>query len=139
MVYGYSDFVSEVAQRQRLSPLPAQNEFNVVDDVALLWADNVWSRDALLSCMPIARPVPADSQPTLQPSVATFTNPATTCSKSRRCERYVDASAQPRVKLKGRSGCLSKAGSRVPYHILDDIDCYAEPVAAVSLNADRVS
>src|SRR5580765_7240468 len=45
VVHGYSDFVSEVAQRQTFSPLPAENEFNVVNDVALLWAHNVWSRD----------------------------------------------------------------------------------------------
>jgi hypothetical protein len=36
VIDGYSDFVGEVAQRQELSPLPAENEFNVVDNVALL-------------------------------------------------------------------------------------------------------
>ena len=45
MVNGYSNFVREVAQRQTFSPLPAQNEFNVVDDVALLRADDAWSRE----------------------------------------------------------------------------------------------
>jgi hypothetical protein len=45
VVHGYSDFVSQVAQRQTLSPLPAENEFNMVYDIALLPPNNVWSRD----------------------------------------------------------------------------------------------
>jgi hypothetical protein len=32
-----------------------------------------------------------------------------------------------------------KGWIKSPYHILHDIDLYAEPVAAVSLDADRVS
>ena len=44
VINGYSDFVGEVPQRQELSPLPAENEFNVVDNVALLPAHSCCPR-----------------------------------------------------------------------------------------------
>ena len=138
VINGYSNLVREVAQRQTFFPLPAQNEFNMVDDISLLRAADAGSRErGSFVCRPYD-PVEQTHHRLFnhqwllhRPGCHLLEKPPLreVCGGVSPTAREVERSVRMRVEgwIKG------------PHYILHYIDFHAELVAAVSLDADRVS
>ncbi len=138
VVNGYSNFLSEVSQRQTFSPLPAEDEFNVVDNVALLWPHHSWFYEFF-------RLVGGSHDPLKQTHNRLFNQQGVFhLTRSNLLEklslREISGRVSPATReAEGPFRMRVKGRIKVLYDILYDIDFHAEPIASVSLNADCVS
>jgi len=134
----YPNFVREIAQRQALCPLPAENKFYVVDDFALLRAHNVWPQVCFCAVCRSHHLVQQTHNHLFNHQRIFHYSACNLLEKLALGKVHGRISPAAR-KLEGPFWMLFECRVKGPHDILHDIDFNTEPIATVSFDAHWVS